>query len=142
MPCQLAKTDSEVLACYPVMSQLRSHIAEREFVARVRSQERGGYQLGFLEEAGVIRAVTGFRFGESLAWGKYLYVEDLVSLGTARSQGYGQELFTWPAELAREKECEAIHLDSGVQDFAAHRFYLRNRMVIASHHFKLPVGQG
>jgi hypothetical protein len=30
-----------------------------------------------------------------------------------------------------------LHLDSGVQRFAAHRFYLARRMDITCHHFAL-----
>lgn len=33
--------------------------------------------------------------------------------------------------------CEQIHLDLGVQRFAAHRFYSREGFNIASHHFSI-----
>jgi GNAT superfamily N-acetyltransferase len=142
MHCQLAETDTEILACYPVMAELRPHLPEQEFVAPVRRQQHDGYRLVFLEEAGEVRAVAGFRLSESLAWWKYLYVDDLVSRAAVRSRSYGQELFKWLIEFARDHGCEALHLDSGVQNFAAHRFYVRNRMIIASHHFKLPLVEG
>jgi hypothetical protein len=38
---------------------------------------------------------------------------------------------------ARAEGCAEFHLDSGVEKFGAHRFYLRNRMNISSHHFSL-----
>jgi len=38
---------------------------------------------------------------------------------------------------AHERGCGQVHLDSGVQRFAAHRFYLRNGFDIASHHFSV-----
>jgi hypothetical protein len=38
---------------------------------------------------------------------------------------------------ARAAGCGELHLDSGVQRFAAHRFYLRERMEIMAHHFRL-----
>jgi GNAT superfamily N-acetyltransferase len=142
MHCQLAETDMDILACYPVMAELRPHILKQEFVARVRRQQHDGYRLVFLEEAGEVRAVAGFHLAESLAWGKYLHVDDLVSPVIVRSRGYGRELFEWLIAFARDHGCEALHLDSGVQNFAAHRFYLRNRMIIASHHFRLPLVEG
>ena len=43
----------------------------------------------------------------------------------------------WLKCHARENECEQIHLDSGVQRFPAHRFYLREGFDIASHHFSI-----
>jgi len=56
-----------------------------------------------------------------------------------RSAGYGGELFDWLVEQAREKDCEHLELDSGVQRFDAHRFYLLKRMEISSYHFSLPI---
>jgi GNAT superfamily N-acetyltransferase len=142
MRYRFAETDEEILACYPVMAELRPHIMKQDFVHQVRRQQKSGYCLAYLEDGEDIQAVVGFRIAESLAWGRYLYVDDLVSRPPIRSRGYGQELFTWVVEIAKSKGCEALHLDSGVQNFAAHRFYLRNKMIIASHHFRLSLVGG
>ena len=137
MQCELAETDEAIMACFPVLAELRPHIAEQDFLARVRRQQQGGYQLGYLREASAVQAVAGFRIAESLAWSKYMYVDDLVSRAVVRSRRHGQVLFDWLIGFARDHGCAAVHLDSGVQNFGAHRFYLRNRMIISSHHFKL-----
>ena len=137
MRYRFAATDEEILACYPVMAELRPHLVKQEFVTRVRRQQQHGYYLAYLEEGEDTQAVVGFRIAESLAWGRYLYVDDLVSRAPIRSRGYGQELFEWVVAFAKSEGCEALHLDSGVQNFAAHRFYLRNNMIISSHHFRL-----
>jgi GNAT superfamily N-acetyltransferase len=134
---RLAVEDAEIRDCYPVMAELRPHLAEEEFVARVRRQAAAhGYELAYLDDGGV-KAVAGFRVGEFLAWGKILYVDDLVSTSGERSKGYGGALFDWLVELARERGCGQFHLDSGVQRFDAHRFYLAKRMNIEAHHFGL-----
>jgi len=134
----LAETDDQILRCFPVMAELRPHLAERDFVARVRRQQKeSGYRLLFREEAGDVRAVAGFRMAEFLSWGRILYVDDLVTAATARSRGHGEQLLTWLAAHARAAGCAELHLDSGVQRFAAHRFYLRQRMDITCHHFAL-----
>lgn len=137
MQIRLAQNDADINAGFPMMTQLRPHLSQNEFVNRVRRQEKDGFRLVLLEDDGRVRAVAGFRLGESLAWGKYLYIDDLVTDETARSRGYGQQLFDWLLDFAREHGCEQVHLDSGVQRFGAHRFYLRNRMDITSHHFTL-----
>lgn len=98
--------------------------------------EVAGYGLAYLSDGGV-RAVAGFRVSECLAWGKFMYVDDLVSKDGERSKGYGGELFDWLVEHARSEGCDQFHLDSGVQRFAAHRFYLNRRMFIEAHHFGL-----
>lgn len=136
----LATTDAKITRCFPVMAQLRPHLAQDEFVTRVRrQQEIQGYHLAFVEDASRIVAAAGFRFLESLAWGRFLYVDDLITDADARSAGHGTTLFDWLVARAREENCDALHLDSGVQRFAAHRFYLRHHMDITSHHFALPL---
>lgn len=133
----MAETDDEVAGCHPVMSQLRPHIAADLFVARVRMQQQNGYLLAFLEDHGAVRAVAGFRFIENLYAGRVLYVDDLVTDQQDRSQGHGKALFEWLVARARTAGCQSLELDSGVQRFDAHRFYLVQRMLITAHHFRL-----
>jgi GNAT superfamily N-acetyltransferase len=137
MLIQLAESDVQILECFPVLTQLRPHLKQENFLEQVQRQKKGGYQLSFLERDGQVVAVAGFRISECLAWGQFLYVYDLVVDEAVRSGGYGQHLFEWLIEFARHHDCKQLHLDSGVQRFDAHRFYLRQRMNIASHHFSL-----
>ena len=133
----LAAEDEEIRSCYPVMAELRPHVSAEEFLPRVRRQmEDAGYRLAYLSD-GEVKAVAGFRISECLAWGRFMYVDDLVSKEGERSKGYGGQLFDWLVEYARGEGCEQFHLDSGVQRFAAHRFYLTKRMSIDAHHFGL-----
>lgn len=133
----LAVEDDEIRSCHAVMSELRPHVAPEEFLPRVRRQvEIAGYRLAYLAD-GEVKAVAGFRVSECLAWGRFVYVDDLVSKDGERSKGYGGQLFDWLVEYARGEGCDQFHLDSGVQRFAAHRFYLNKRMTIEAHHFGL-----
>lgn len=104
---------------------------------RVKLQQPEGYQITFVEAEGTVKSVAGWRIQNMLAHGKFLYVDDLVTDEHSRSQGYGDQLFDWLVEYAKAEGCERFHLDSGVQRFAAHRFYLRKRMEIVSHHFAM-----
>ena len=133
---RLATSDDDLRAAFPVMRQLRPHLDEATFVAQARRQMGAhGWRLAVLSDAERIVACAGFRVGEWLAWGKALYVDDLVTDEHSRSMGHGDALFEWLLETARAEGCGQLHLDSGVQRFAAHRFYLRKRMDITSHHF-------
>lgn len=135
----IARTDAEILDCFPVMSQLRTHLKRDEFVARVRVQMNEGYTLAGLRNSpdGTPVAVAGFRIGTNLAWGLFMYVDDLVTSNEARSQGHGRAVLDWLIAKAREEGCEQFHLDSGTQRLDAHRFYQREGMSITSHHFTL-----
>jgi GNAT superfamily N-acetyltransferase len=64
-------------------------------------------------------------------------VDDLVAAPAQRSRGHGGKLFDWLVAQAKQNNCDEFHLDSGVQRFGAHRFYLARRMDINCHHFAL-----
>ena len=133
----IAGTDAQIAETYEVMAQLRPHIAAEEYIPLVHELQAAGYQLaGLRDDAGVVRAVAGFRLGRSLAWGRYLYVDDLVCDSNARSHGYGALLLRFVEAYGKERGCVAMHLDSGVQRVGAHRFYLRERMDIVFFHFR------
>jgi GNAT superfamily N-acetyltransferase len=66
-------------------------------------------------------------------------VDDLVSDQNARSKNYGKRMMDWLLAEARNNGCQELHLDSGVQRHAAHRFYLRERMDITCFHFGLKI---
>lgn len=134
-----ATTPADLRRCFPVMRELRPALTEEGFCEQVMRQVAQGYRLVYLEQGGKPAACAGYRILENLAWGRFLYVDDLVTASTARSQGLGDRLFQWLLAEARGEGCGQLHLDSGVQRFEAHRFYLCQRMHISSHHFAIPV---
>ncbi len=134
----VAETPEQIARCFEVMRELRTHLATgAEFVEQVQRQQTEGYRLAFLETEGAVRAVAGYRIFELLFSGRTLYVDDLVTQAGERSRGFGGQLFDWLVAEARRQNCQAFSLDSGVQRFDAHRFYLLKRMQIAAHHFTL-----
>ena len=137
----LAVSEREIDRCFPVLLELRPHLVQSTFVQQVQRQQQHGYQLAYLESNGELRAVAGFRLSECLASGLFLYVDDLVTRSSDRSQSYGEALFQWLVDYAKAHNCKQLSLDSGVQRFAAHRFYFRQRMEITSHHFVLKLSR-
>jgi len=135
MKIALAQSDADIARCFAVMTQLRPHLVEGEFVARVRRMQAEGFQLAFLEEAGSVCAVAGYRYYDKLFSGRNLYVDDLVTDAARRSRGHGAALLTWLTQEARRHGCAQLELDSGVQRFEAHRFYFRERMHVSAYHF-------
>lgn len=120
-----------------VLLELRPSFELAALISAIESQGESGYRLAILESTGVILAVAGFRIDTKLAWGKHLYVDDLVTTSGRRSEGAGQVMVDWLKACAEKNGCAQLHLDSGVQNFQAHRFYLREGSRIASHHFSI-----
>lgn len=135
----LAETESEISNCFELMSELRPHLSKEDFFQKVHEQMNAGYHLFTMYKDSVLVAVCGCRIASNLAWGKHLYIDDLVSLSDQRSLGHGHEVLEYLMGFAKEKGCVQVHLDSGVQRFAAHRFYLREGFKIASHHLSQEV---
>ena len=131
----------ETERCYEAMLELRPALGTRcEFVERVdRSLRPGGYRLlaSFAHGAGAASAAAGFRVGEALAWGRYVYVDDLSTVPSARRQGHAHALIEWLLAEARRLGAGQLHLDSGVgaERFDAHRFYHAHGLSITAHHF-------
>jgi GNAT superfamily N-acetyltransferase len=126
---------------FPALAALRPQLtSEPEFVRLVDTVQRPeGYRLvgAFESDWPHATAVAGFRVGHMLAWGRFVYVDDLSTLPEARRRGHGRRLLEWLAEEGRRLGCEQLHLDSGVgSDRAdAHRLYLNAGLRITSHHF-------
>lgn len=133
---RIAETPDEINACYAVMVHLRPQYAQDAFLTQVQRQMKHGYRLAHLSSAGVVQAVAGFRLLENLAWGRFLYVDDLVTHPDARSQGHGKSLLAWLIEYARHQGCVQLHLDSGAQRKDAHRFYMREGLENTGFHFR------
>ena len=133
---QLATGVEQIRSCYKVMHQLRPHLtSEQAFVSQVQRQIEEGYRLAYIQANGQVKALAGFRLLEFLAWGKVLYIDDLVSDAATRNKGYGSKVLKWVIDEARKARCDQVHLDSGPQRHDAHRLYLNHSFKIIGHHF-------
>ena len=137
MKIAVASTETEIVACFPIMRELRPHLDASTFVQTIRRLQGQGYHLLALADPGV-RAVAGYRIMEMLATGVILYVDDLVTSADYRSKGYGQQLLAWLLREARRRDCQYLELDSGLKRVDAHRFYERNGLEKAAFRFSIP----
>lgn len=133
----IAKTDEEIMSTYSLMKQLRPHLEEESYISKIKHlQLNYGYELIALSENGVVKAAAGYKICDSLAWGKYLYVDDLITDQASRSRGFAKQIFDWLDDELKKNHCVGMHLDSGFQRHDAHRFYLNRKMRITCHHFE------
>ncbi len=118
--------------------ELRPHLTDKEvFVAQVMQQQKEGYEIiaAYEQEEGV--ACIGFRFLTTLAWGKILYIDDLITKEKTRGKGYGKILLDHVIQIARERLCQEVHLDTGYARHAAHKVYLKQGFEFNCHHLAL-----
>ena len=127
--------DAQLRTLWPVVAQLRPHLDEERFIAQSLRQFEQGFRATALYVDDVPRAFAGWRVLEFLAVGKHIYVDDLVTDATTRSQGHGKLLLDWLKAEAVRLGCVRLQLDSGTQRKDAHAFYLREGLRIESFHF-------
>ena len=133
--------ENEIASCYPLMRQLRPHIASaEEFVERCRRQHGEGYRLFALWSAGRPRALAGFRVTESLIHGRFLYVDDLIVDAEDRGGGYGAVLMDRLKQEGRALGCAKLVLDTGLDNALAHRFYYRQGLLAMALRFNTLLG--
>jgi GNAT superfamily N-acetyltransferase len=132
-----ANSDEEIQACFPAMRELRPHLQEPVFLEQIKRQQQQGYVLVYIKSQEQIKSVAGYRFAEFLAWGKILYIDDLITPASARGNGYGAKLLSWLIEQAKVNKCDQVHLDTGYSRHDAHRLYLKHGLRFSSHHVAL-----
>ena len=130
-----AKSDAEIRRCFDVISELRMQLKRDEFLKAVRRMESEGFQLAFIEVAGEVVTVAGYRIYTNLFVGRNLYIDDLITSEKARSKGYGETMVNWLRKRAETEGCKMLRLDSGTTRAEAHKFYFNQGFNIAAYHF-------
>ena len=141
MPSVRELAEGETGLAARALLELRPAIGGVEaLVAAVdRVQRPSGYRVvaSFDEDDRDAAAAAGFRVEDKLAFGRHMYVDDLVTRADRRGRGHADRLFEWLHAEAERQGCEQFHLDSGVgpERADAHRFYFRHGLRITSYHF-------
>ena len=123
----------------PVLRELRPHLDEESFAAVYAEGHPQGYRFTAAYQGDRCVGVAGWRVVATAYVLRKLYVDDLVTAGAERSTGVGHALIAELERRARDAGCSGLDLDSGVHRHDAHRFYLRERMLISAHHFTKPL---
>lgn len=105
-----ADSDADIVRVFPVMRVLRPRLASaEESLTRARRQEeQSGWRLIYVEDDDAQVACAGFRISEWLAWGKALYVDDLVALESHRGKGFAEVLIALDAGTRKGRRLRAI----------------------------------
>mgnify|MGYP001386712367 CR=1 FL=1 len=95
MRVKTVEADADIERVAAVLLELRPAFDRSSLVARIKEQMAQGYHVAYVEEAGEVLCVAGFVVGMKLAWGKHIYVDDLVTAAKQRSRGAGRMMIDW-----------------------------------------------
>ena len=121
-----------------VHRQLRPQLP-RDYEAKMRRVFADGARMSIAVRNERVVGVAVHRIHENTVDGVQMYVDDLISDETLRSQGIGKALLDHMQRIARDAGCAKFNLDSGTQRQQAHKFYFREGMVVTSFHFAKPL---
>ena len=127
-----------LLAAETVHRQLRPQLS-REYAAKMHRVFAGDGRMCVAVRDNAVVGVAVYRIHENTVDDVQMYVDDLVTDETRRSQGVGNALMTHLQNLARAAGCAKFTLDSGTQRQQAHKFYFREGMVVTAFHFVKPL---
>lgn len=134
------KTKAEIEKCLPVLLELRPHLDVKKLGSQIKRQiKSSGYQLACIELDSKIHSVVGYRITEFLAWGRVLYIDDLITSKNSQRKGFAGAIMDWVYKEAVNNKCDQVHLDSGYQRHEAHRLYLNKKFKIGCHHFYMEI---
>ncbi|HIF6193373.1 TPA: GNAT family N-acetyltransferase [Vibrio parahaemolyticus] len=127
MEVQFLEKNSDYESVLAVLLQLRPNYNLDTLSAQIEKQQSNGYQVIYVKSSEGVLAAAGFSVGEKLAWGKHIYIEDLVTNALFRSRGIGQFIIDWFRTYALESGCEQILIcSSQTGHFIKRHFVVQN----------------
>src|SRR5690349_21791067 len=95
--------DGQTLAaCFGVFLFLRPHLSEAGFIEQVRLQAPEGYRIVYVSKESEVVAAAGYRVATFLAWGRVLYIVDLITHPERKRAGLGSALLDWLIEEGKQ----------------------------------------
>lgn len=131
-----AQTEDDLHACYGVMHQLRPHLdGAADFARRLDRMAGERYRILGVWQDNAPLAIAGYRVQENLVYGRFLYVDDLVTALGSRGRNLGARLLDELSDIAAHERCEKLVLDTALSNALAQRFYFRQGLVTGAMRF-------
>lgn len=122
----LARSHDDLVRFYPVMKELRTNLIFEDFLSIYeQAHRRESYEIVALEKEGQVLALMGYRILHDYVHGRHLYIDDLVTTASHRSQGLGAQLLAYAEQLAKDLECKGLRLCTGFENESGKKFYER-----------------
>lgn len=133
-------SDQDYQACFNLMRELRTHLKDAAtFTAQAHSQAEQGYHLLAAWQDGRVIGLAGYRVSENFLYGRFLYVDDLVTACDVRRHGLGRKLIAELRREARQQGCAHFVLDTALGNALGQRFYFRQGLLARGIHFCQPL---
>lgn len=127
---------NEVYALYPVFNQMYPDLPQDEFEAVIPGRmERGFRVIAVFDAQGKPQAVAGFWIGYRFYCKKFIQIDSMVADEARTVKGCGKMLLDFVKEEGRKHGCKRVLLDTFVENYPAHKLFMREGFVGRGYHY-------
>lgn len=131
-------TIAEMEALFPVLRQMYPNLTESEYQEVLPERVVQGYRMiAVMDESDKVQAVAGYWIGYRFYCKKFLQIDNMVADQNRTIKGCGKLLLDWVKNKAEEEGCQRILLDTFVENFDAHRLFIREGFIARGYHLTL-----
>ncbi|WPY98003.1 GNAT family N-acetyltransferase [Christiangramia sp. OXR-203] len=131
---KILKTDFSLVL--PYLEKLQSQALPPEILKeRLLEMFEQNYECFGIYRAGKLVGVFGLWFMTRHYAGRTCEVDHIYIDDDLQGLGVGTQLFQFIDQYAKKKQCETIELNSYVENFRSHKFYMNLGFVIRGYHF-------
>jgi GNAT superfamily N-acetyltransferase len=113
----------ELESAYELVKELRSELSYDEFEDLVYAMRHQEYKMFGIYESDQLITYAGLSVLINLYHKRHLYIFDLVTTFSYRSQGYGKSMLAYLYDYAKIQNCEHVVLSSGLKEESNYHFY-------------------
>lgn len=130
----------QMLQVFELMHTLRDSLDRKEFEDLLRVMVPNGYRMFCIQSSGRPVCLAGVSILTNLYYKRHLWVYDLVTDTSYRSQGLGEQMMLFLEDFASKNACTCVALSSGISRERAHSFYKeRVKYNLVSYVYKKPL---
>jgi GNAT superfamily N-acetyltransferase len=129
------KLHDHIEQCWEVALLLRPHLNKEKWLTTILGMmETEKYKIAGIFDKGNVVAFAGYREMTSLHSGNIIYIDDLCTLESYRSNGLATKLLDFVNSIAVADNKDAVIIDTGFSNATAHKLYLNHGFKLLAFH--------
>ena len=126
----------EINAVIPLIQKLTEYrFSDEILIQRFSEMITQNYECAVIYDGERLIGVTGLWYCTRHYAGKSVEVDHVYIDDEFRGQGLGKQFFKWIYNYVKTKGCEAVELNTYVQNYPSHKFYYNDGFEILGYHF-------
>ena len=128
-------TEKNIPEILPLVSELNPNTNSYILEERLKEMFKMSYLCFGAYKGNILIAVCGAWVTVRLYSGKQVELDNFVIKPEYRSKGIGKELMQFIYSWAIENECNTCELNTYIENYGSHKFYINENFQILGYHF-------